>query len=98
MSAQAPMVIRLLVEQRKRCLATILNAAEASSWWTRLSDAQQTQFRDQVRAAIGVFYDFTRDVAKVTEDDVTRNEPALELIRSVHTQQQRISEKLDRPA
>lgn len=87
-------VLRLLGEQRKRCLATILTAAEASSWWPRLSDPQQAQFRDQVRAALAVFYDLTRDVVKVTEDDGIRNELALDLIRSIHSQQTQISDAL----
>lgn len=86
-----PMVMRLLAEQRKRCLATILTSAETSPWWSRLSDNQQQVFRDQVRTAIAVFYDLSRDVVKVSEDDSQRNELALDLIRSVHTQQQKIT-------
>lgn len=91
-----PMVMRLLAEQRKRCLATILTSAESSSWWTRLSEAQQSHFRDQVRSALAVFYDLTRDVIKVTDDDTMRNDLALDLIRSVHTQTTRMSEKLEK--
>lgn len=90
-------VLRLLAEQRKRCLATILTAAEGTSWWPRLSDDQQSTYRDQVRAALAVFYDLTRDVVKVTEDDGVRNEIALDLIRSIHTQQTQINESLRRP-
>lgn len=88
------MVVRLLSEQRKRCLATILNHAEASPWWTRLSDVQQIAYRDQVRAALAIFYDLTRDILKITEDDSVRNDLALELIRSVHHQQAQLNQKL----
>ncbi len=89
-----PLVVRLLAEQRKRCLATILNAAEASSWWSRLSEVQQNAYRDQVRSALAIFYDLTRDVIKVSDDDTVRNDLALDLIRSVHSQQIKIVEKL----
>lgn len=95
-AAGPPFVIRLLAEQRKRCLATILTSAETSPWWPRLSDAQQERFRDQVRAAISVFYDLTRDVVKVADDDTPRNDLALELIRSIHTSQQVIRERLEK--
>lgn len=91
----APLVVRLLAEQRKRCLATILTSAECSPWWTRLSDTQQSAYRDQVRAALAVFYDLTRDLLKVTEDDSMRNDLALDLIRSMHTQTAQIKERLE---
>lgn len=91
-----PLAIRLLGEQRKRCLATILNAAEGSSWWGRLSDAQQTQYREQVRSAVSVFYDLTRDLLKVTDDDGVRNDLTLDLMRALHSQQREIKERLER--
>lgn len=87
-------VMRLLAEQRKRCLATILTSAEGSPWWSTLTGPQQHTYRDQVRAALAVFYDLTRDVIKVTEDDSVRNDLALDLIRSIHSQQTQIVEKL----
>lgn len=89
-----PLVVRLLAEQRKRCLATILNAAEHAPWWAGLSEAQQNAYRDTVRQALAVFYDLTRDVLKVTDDDVPRNELALELIQALHSQQAQILERL----
>jgi hypothetical protein len=89
-----PLVVRLMAEQRKRCLATILNAAESSSWWSRLSEVQQNTYREQVRGALAIFYDLARDVIKVSDEDTVRNDLALELIRSVHSQQMRITEKL----
>ncbi len=88
-------VVQLLAEQRKRCMATIFTASENSTWWGRLSNEQQTQFKDQVRAALTVFYDLTRDLVKVTSADVDRNELALDLIRSIHSQQIKIVERLE---
>ncbi len=88
-------VLRLLAEQRKRCLATILTSAEAAPWWGTLSSAQQATFREQVRSALNVFYELTRDVVKVSDnDDLQRNDIALDLIRSIHTQQVKITQAL----
>lgn len=89
-----PLVVRLMAEQRKRCLATILNSAESSPWWSHLTSHQQDTYRDQVRQALAIFYDLARDVLKVSEDDTMRNDLALDLIRSVHSQQIKITEKL----
>lgn len=94
-----PMVLRLLAEQRKRCLATILTNAEASTWWTSLDTAEQQTFRDQVRSALGSFYDLARDIVKVSEEDTTgamQNELALDLIRSIHAQQQVLAQHITR--
>lgn len=87
MSNSSAPVIRLLGEQRKRCLATILTAAETAGWWHKLNPDQQQTFREQVRTALSVFYDLTRDVVKVSEDDagIVRNEYALDLLQSIHT-------------
>lgn len=93
-----PLVIRLLAEQRKRCLATIYGAAETSPWWNDLTKSQQVAFREQIRSAVSVFYDVCRDVVKVTEDDTIRNDVVVDLIRSLHSQQQRIVNRLDASA
>lgn len=89
-----PLVVKLMAEQRKRCLATILSGAESSPWWGQLTPAQQDAHRDQVRHALAIFYDFCRDVAKVTDDDGVRNDLALELIQAVYNQQRTIVERL----
>lgn len=93
----SPVVLKLLAEQRKRCLATILYAAESSPWWGSLPTAQQAAFRDQVRSALAVFYDLTRDVVKVTDDDDTpRNDLVLDAIRAMHSEQRRLVATLGR--
>ncbi len=83
---QQPVVIRLLAEQRKRCLATILTSAENSDWWGTLTPAQQNAHREQVRSALAVFYDLVRDVVKVSDDDGLRNDHAVELLERIHSQ------------
>lgn len=97
-SGNTPVVIRLLAEQRKRCLATILNSAENSAWWSTLTSGQQNLFREQVRSAISVFYDLTRDVVKVTEDDTPRNDLVLDAIRAMHSEQRQYTAHLRNPA
>jgi hypothetical protein len=83
-------VVRLIAEQRKRCLATIFSNAESTSWWKLLEADERDLFKDQVRQALSVFYDLVRDVVKVSEDDGVRNEIALDLIRDIHNGQRRI--------
>jgi hypothetical protein len=94
MTTSQPVVMRLLAEQRKRCLATILSAAEGSDWWADVPEAGRDHYREQVRTALAVFYDLTRDVLKVTDDDSSRNMLALDLIRAIHAGQQQIKEQL----
>ena len=82
-------VVRVVTEQRKRCLASILGAAESSSWWGRLSREEQVAFRQKVIDALGVFYDLVRDVLKSSEEDGLRNDHAVELLERIHTQMSR---------
>lgn len=84
------MTSRLLGEQRKRLVASIMGAAEQSAWWHKLSSAEQTAYREKVRSSIGTFYDFCRDVIKVTGDDTIRNDYALQLLNEVHAGQKRL--------
>lgn len=78
-------VMRVVTEQRKRCLASILGAAEVSPWWGKLTKDEQVAYRQRVIDALGVFYDLCRDVIKVTDEDAMRNDHAVDLIESIHT-------------
>jgi len=78
--------MRVVAEQRKRCLASILSAAETAPWWGKLSRPEQIAYRQKVIDSLGVFYDLCRDVIKVSEDDL-RNAYAVELIEKVYAQQ-----------
>jgi len=77
--------MRVVSEQRKRLIASILSAAESSPWWRRLSADEKSAYRDKVITSVGVFYDLCRDVIKVTEEDGVRNEYAIELIEQIHS-------------
>jgi hypothetical protein len=79
-------VVRVVTEQRKRCLASILGSAETSPWWSRLSRDEQLVYRQKVIDSLGVFYDLVRDVIKVADDDGLRNDHVVELIERIHTQ------------
>lgn len=78
-------VIRVVTEQRKRCLASILGAAEAAPWWAKLTRDEQAAYRQRVIDSLGVFYDLCRDVIKVADEDSLRNDHAVNLIESIHT-------------
>jgi hypothetical protein len=97
MNSTSP-VVRLIAEQRKRCLATIFSNAEAALWWKLLEADERDLFKDQVRQALSVFYDLVRDVVKVSEDDGVRNEIALDLIRDIHTRQRQILTAITEPS
>lgn len=83
--AEVSQVVRIVSEQRKRCLASILTSAEQSPWWHRLSAEEKAAFRTKVVDSLGVFYDFVRDVVKVTDEDGDRNEAVLDLLHDIHT-------------
>lgn len=87
---------RLLGEQRKRMIASILGAAEQSGWWNKLSAAEQRAFREKMLNSIGVFYDFCRDIVKITGEDSLRNDYAVELLQQIHTGQQKLTRELAR--
>ena len=79
-------VMRVVTEQRKRCLASILGAAETSPWWGRLTRDEQLAYRQRVIDSLGVFYDLCRDVIKTSDEDDLRNEHVVDMIERIHTQ------------
>lgn len=90
----ADIVSMLLVEQRKRMVATIMGSAEHSAWWPKMSLQEQKAYRQKVLDATGVFYDFCRDVLKCREAESSMNERAVQLIESVHASQRRLEGQL----
>lgn len=72
-------VRRLLGEQRKRAVASILSAVEART--KNLSEQEQRDLRNQVMAAINQYHDTCLDVLKSSVDDGSQlNEQAMQLI------------------
>lgn len=95
MSATVPSITtRIVAEQRKRLVASILRAAEQSTWWRKLSSEEQADYREDVLAAINVFYELVRDIVKVSEDDGIRNDYAIKLIEKVHASQRELERSM----
>ncbi len=91
MSAPGPSVtMRIVAEQRKRLVASIMRGAEQSTWWRKLTPEEQGAFRDDTLTSINVFYELVRDIVKVSEDDGIRNDQAIQLINAVHQSQREI--------
>jgi hypothetical protein len=77
---------RLIAEQRRRCVATILGSAETSGWWDRLSKDDQLDLRDDVLKGINTFYELVLDVIKVSDDGTSVvNSYAVDLLQAIHT-------------
>ena len=93
--AAEDLVNRLIGEQRKRLIASIMGAAEATPWWAKLSVQEQKAYREKVLNSIGTFYDFCRDVVKVSNEDVVRNEIAIELLGQIHDSQRALERRLN---
>lgn len=77
---------QIVSKQRQRCLAGILGAAEASTWWGRLTKEEQLAHRQKVIESLGTFYDLVRDVIKVSDENSLRNDHVVELIERIHLQ------------
>lgn len=92
------MIRGLATEQRKRFIASMLNAAEQAPWWSRLNPGEKTAYREKVLACVGIYHDFMLDVLKVSSQDSVRNELAVSLIQQVHDSQRRLERTLVPPA
>lgn len=88
------LVIKLITEQRKRLVASIMGAAESKGWWNKLTVQEQREYRSKVLDSIGVFYDLVRDVVKVSGDGWTVSDDALALIAQVHASQNRLEKTI----
>lgn len=87
---------RIVAEQRKRLVASVMRAAEQAPWWHRLTSEQQADFREDVLSAINVFYELVRDIVKVSEDDGVRNDYAIKLIEKMHADQRELMQRVGR--
>ena len=74
----------MAVEQRKRLVAGVMNAAEGSPWWSRLKPDEQRAYRQMVMDKIGVYHDFMLDAIKVSDDTQIVSEDAMRTLERVH--------------
>lgn len=94
----ADMIIELASKQRKRLVASVLNAAEKSTWWHKLTERERVEFREKMLASVGVYHDFMLDVIRVSTESSTVNDHALQLIEQVHAQSRQIRHVVDQIA
>ena len=87
-------LVRLIVERRKRLVASIMGHAERE-FFDQLSPKQQQDFRRKTLTAIDEFADLMRDVLKITSEDVMVNGHALELLEKIHDGQRALARQLN---
>lgn len=76
-------LIRLVVERRRRLVASILGHAERA-FYSQLTVEQREEFRAKVLASADDFADLMRDMLKVVGEDVVVNTRAVDLIEAIH--------------
>ena len=87
-------VRELIVEQRKRLVATLMHELEPKLRPT-LGEREWRATRGKVLDAIGSYHDLVLDALKVGDRGVVRNEHAIELIEAVHASQRRLEHSLN---
>lgn len=88
MSSEDSKVKRLVVERRKRVVATILGRVERE--WLKpgkIKRDEYEEFRTVVLEAINAWHDLVLDIIKVGDEDTMRNDHAVDLLEQVHRSQ-----------
>lgn len=85
-------VRELIVEQRKRLVATLMHELEPQL--RPLGEREWRATRGKILDAIGGYHDLVLDALKVGDRGVTRNEHAIRLIEQVHDAQRRLEADL----
>lgn len=87
------MVRRLAIAQRKRAVATVLGTVERE-WLAsgKVTRPEYEAFRKVALQAIDVYHDFMLDVLKISDEDITRNDHALELLERIHAGQRKFDD------
>jgi hypothetical protein len=88
---------QMAIEQRKRLVAGVMNAAEGSPWWSRLRPEEQRAYRQMVLDKIGVYHDFMLDMIKVSDDTQIVSEDTMRLLERVHISLRNIEKQTRRP-
>lgn len=82
-------VRELIVEQRKRLVATLMHELEPKLRPT-LGEREWKVTRGRILDAIGSYHDLVLDALKVGDRGTVRNEHAVQLIEAVHRGQQQL--------
>lgn len=89
------MVRKLLSEQRKRLVGSLMGAAERSEWWSALSHEEQRAYRQKVLDSVGVYHDLVLDLVKIGDDDgYLRNQHTVQMISELHALGRRLESQL----
>lgn len=89
------MVKRLIIEKRKRVVATILGAAERDFLRTgKITREEYEGFRTTALLAIDAWHDLMLDILKISDEDMMRNEHAVDLLERVHAGQSQLSAQI----
>jgi hypothetical protein len=82
---------RMLLNQRKRVVGSIMNHAEGS-FWDKLSPQERAAFRQVVLQSVGVYHDTCLDMVKSSVDDGSTivNEEAMRMIEDIHSKVSRV--------
>lgn len=81
-------VRELIMQQRSRCVAGILQHAE-QSFYSKLTREEKTAFRQKVLDSVGTYHDLVLDVLKVQRKTNVINEEVIPLLRMIHMNTQR---------
>lgn len=88
---------QMAMEQRKRLVAGVMNAAEGSPWWSRLKPEEQRAYRQMVMDKIGVYHDFMLDMIKVSDETQVVSEDTVRLLERVHVSLRNLEKTVRRP-
>ena len=89
------MIKRLVIEKRKRVVATILGHAERE--WLKsgkISREEFEAFRTTTLQSIDGWHDLMLDILKVSDEDMMRNGHAVQLLERVHAGQRHLSDQV----
>lgn len=76
-------VRELIIQQRGRCVAGILQLSE-QTFYEKLTPAERKVFRQKVLDSIGTYHDLVLDVLKVQRKSNVINEEVIPLLRQIH--------------
>lgn len=81
--------LSMIARQRKRVLATVLGHAERT-FYDRLSEAEQKQFREVVLNSVGVFADLAMDLVRSSDEGWVVNDDARKVLEQVNVRTRRL--------
>lgn len=94
MRSEGDLARRLVMEQRKRAVGTIMGAVENLAH-PHMPHKDRQALRLAILNGIGAYHDFVLDVLKVKGDDMVQNEETLRVLRELHHGQRQIADAIN---